>query len=74
MKQYALFVAVIGCLCAFVPANNRMKPNKATGIRTGADQLAKYLPLLKGKRVAMLANLTAIIGKIHLVQSLQQLV
>jgi uncharacterized protein YbbC (DUF1343 family) len=42
-------------------------------IRTGAEQTEKYLPYLKGKRVAILANLTSIIGKTHLVDSLQTL-
>jgi uncharacterized protein YbbC (DUF1343 family) len=42
-------------------------------IQTGAEQTAKYLPYLKGKRVAMLANQTTIIGKKHLVDSLQTL-
>jgi uncharacterized protein YbbC (DUF1343 family) len=39
-------------------------------IITGAEQTAKYLPYLKGKRVAVLANPTTIIGKKHLVDSL----
>jgi uncharacterized protein YbbC (DUF1343 family) len=38
---------------------------------TGADQTEKYLPYLKGKRVAILANQTSIIGKRHMVDSLQ---
>ncbi|HEY0740828.1 MAG TPA: exo-beta-N-acetylmuramidase NamZ domain-containing protein, partial [Chryseosolibacter sp.] len=42
-------------------------------IQTGAEQLDKYLPLIKGKRVAMLANQTTIIGKRHLVDSLKTL-
>lgn len=39
-------------------------------IITGADQTEKYVPYLKGKRVAVLANPTTIIGKKHLVDSL----
>jgi uncharacterized protein YbbC (DUF1343 family) len=42
-------------------------------IITGADQTEKYLPLLKGKRVGILANPTTIIGQTHLVDSLQKL-
>lgn len=42
-------------------------------IVTGADQLSKYIQYLKGKRVAMLANPTTIIGKKHLVDSLLSL-
>lgn len=42
-------------------------------IKTGAEQTDKYLPLLKGKRVAILANPTSIIGETHLVDSLKRL-
>ncbi len=42
-------------------------------ILTGAEQFDQFLPLLKGKRVAMLANSTSIIGKTHLVDSLKSL-
>lgn len=42
-------------------------------ILTGAEQVHKYLPYLKGKRVAIMANPTSIIGKKHLVDSLQSL-
>ena len=42
-------------------------------IKTGAEQTAKYIPLLKGKRVAIMANQTSIIGSSHLVDSLVKL-
>ena len=42
-------------------------------IATGAEQTDKYLPLLQGKRVAIMANPTSIIGKTHLVDSLKSL-
>jgi uncharacterized protein YbbC (DUF1343 family) len=42
-------------------------------IKTGAEQTDKYVPYLKGKRVAILANQTSIIGKTHLVDSLKSL-
>ncbi len=42
-------------------------------IMTGAEQVKNYLPLLQGKRVAVFANQTSLIGKTHLVDSLQQL-
>jgi uncharacterized protein YbbC (DUF1343 family) len=51
--------------------NNRS--GGGTSIRTGAEQTAEYVPYLKGKRVAILANQTAIIGKTHLVDSLKKL-
>jgi uncharacterized protein YbbC (DUF1343 family) len=40
-------------------------------ILTGADQTEKYIPYLKGKRVAILANRTSRIGEKHLVDSLK---
>ncbi|MFO7256344.1 MAG: DUF1343 domain-containing protein [Bacteroidota bacterium] len=39
-------------------------------ILPGADQTDKYLPYLEGKRVAIMANPTSIIGNTHLVDSL----
>lgn len=42
-------------------------------IKTGADQTEEYVPYLKGKRVAILANPTSVIGKTHLVDSLKKL-
>ncbi|RTQ45796.1 DUF1343 domain-containing protein [Hymenobacter gummosus] len=49
-----------------------LRPAAKTSIVTGADQTEAYLPYLKGKRVAVLANPTTIIGKKHLVDSLPQ--
>jgi uncharacterized protein YbbC (DUF1343 family) len=47
------------------------EPN--AGIITGADQTEKYVPYLRGKRVAILANPTSIIGRTHMVDSLKAL-
>jgi uncharacterized protein YbbC (DUF1343 family) len=52
-------------------ASDRSLPGP--GIKTGAEQTEKYLPYLKGKRVAIMANQTSIIGKSHLVDSLHKL-
>lgn len=46
---------------------------KKRGIVTGAEQTEKYLPLLKGKRVALLAKPSSIIGKKLLFDSLLKL-
>jgi uncharacterized protein YbbC (DUF1343 family) len=50
-----------------------VKTTTESALRTGADQTEKYLPLLKGKRVAILGNQTSVIGQTHLVDSLQSL-
>jgi uncharacterized protein YbbC (DUF1343 family) len=76
MKKFLLFVVCIATvfyLGACAAANAGNKPKAEKNMRTGADQLEKYLPLLKGKRVAVMANPTTIIGKSHLVDSLQKL-
>jgi uncharacterized protein YbbC (DUF1343 family) len=39
-------------------------------IQTGARRMELYLPLLKGKTVALVANHTSCIGSTHLVDSL----
>jgi len=74
MKFFS-FLLVALSLC-FAPKNNTEKNvsiEERIQIKTGAEQTNKYVPYLKGKRVAMLANLTSIIGKTHLVDSLKTL-
>ena len=53
-------------------AQNNADENKLS-IRTGAEQTEKYIPLLQGKRVAVMANPTSIIGNTHLIDSLKKL-
>lgn len=59
----------------FTTENNRSIPIIVAKdqIKTGADQTEKYVPYLAGKRVAILANQTSIIGQTHLVDSLKTL-
>lgn len=76
MKQTLLvgMMVAISMTTAFCnTAKHIENAGTATTIKTGADQTEKYLPLLKGKRVAVLANQTTIIGKVHLVDSLKKL-
>lgn len=46
---------------------------QTTSVTPGAARTGQYLPLLKGKRVALLVNQTATIGQTHLVDSLLKL-
>jgi len=65
--------------CAQSSKKNAIKNSKKqTFIKTGANQTHLYLPLLKGKRVAVVANQTSVIFKddktyTHLVDSLLSL-
>ena len=63
MKLYFLILLII-------LSNNLFA---AEGIKTGAEQTEKYLPLLNGKRIAVVANQTSVIGKTSLVDSLLSL-
>ncbi len=47
--------------------------NNQLNIIPAADQLDEYLPLLKGKKVAMLVNHTSTVGKSHIVDTLVKL-
>lgn len=72
-----LFPFIIVALALCTSCNSqKQSQNTATvangQIKTGADQTEKYLPYIKGKRVAILANQTSIIGKTHLVDSLKK--
>lgn len=42
----------------------------AQNVKTGADRMEVYLPLLKGKKVAVFANQTSVVGNMHLVDTL----
>ncbi len=73
MKLFIIFFVIIS-LCF----KNKNNPNKLavkinSSIKTGADQTEKYVPYLKGKSVAILANQTSIINRTHLVDSLKRL-
>ena len=50
---------------------NKMEIEKR--VITGAERTEQYLPILKGKNVAVLANQTSMIGRTHLVDSLLSL-
>ena len=63
LSLFALFF-----LASFTDTQKVVKQKKQ--IITGADQISKYLPYLKGKRIGMLVNQTSIIGKTPSVDSL----
>ena len=46
------------------------QPAEAPKVITGAERMAVYLPMLKGKAVAVFANQTSMVGNTHLVDTL----
>jgi uncharacterized protein YbbC (DUF1343 family) len=75
MKKLLLLTVLVSMTFVYCAYNNRTSFAKSVAgeLKTGAEQTNEYVPYLKGKRVAILANQTAIIGKSHLVDSLQKL-
>jgi uncharacterized protein YbbC (DUF1343 family) len=64
MKKYlASFLFLATTLCAFAQSKN-------IKIMPGAERLPTYLPMLKGKAVAVFANHTSTVGTTHLVDTL----
>ncbi len=73
MKKILLLSFLSGMIfisCKRMPAASA---TSSSTLQTGAEQTQQYLPYLSGKRVALLANQTAIIGNTHLVDSLRKL-
>ncbi len=74
-------VGFSGLLAVLILISQRFGPSAtssdpslvAPSILTGADQVAAYIPHLKGKRVGMLVNTTSIIGTTPSVDSLRAL-
>lgn len=71
MKLFAS-ASILFLLFFFSCSVNRKSSSPTTGIQTGAEQMSKYIPYLKGKRVAMMANQTTIVGSSHLVDTLRK--
>lgn len=65
-----LFTFAVFLLFTIATFGQTKVSNSKSNILTGAEQTDKYIPYLKNKRVAILANPTTIIGKKHLIDSL----
>lgn len=56
--------------CAQSPFAQQSNPVPTGKVITGADRMAVYLPMLKGKAVAVFANQTSVVNGTHLVDTL----
>jgi uncharacterized protein YbbC (DUF1343 family) len=68
MKKIGWFTLLCGLL--FAQATTGQSPAKIT---PAAERTNVYVPLLKGKRVAVFANQTSMVGNTHLVDTLRSL-
>ena len=58
-------VLIILTIVIFYSCNGQMK-----NIETGADQTGRYIPMLEGKQIAIVANQTSMVKNTHLVDTL----
>lgn len=72
MKKHVPVFIVVFLYTFYLHAQTAIKYSNDS-IRTGAEQTEKYVPYLKGKKVAILANQSSIIKDTHLVDSLMAL-
>ena len=67
MKNPVLLFVIFTLYCSISACSGQSGPK---GVITGAEQTEAWLPLLREKRVGILTNHTAVIGKTHLVDTL----
>jgi uncharacterized protein YbbC (DUF1343 family) len=69
------FVALSTCVPEKQPikVESIVSVQESTKVITGAERIALYRPMLKGKRVGLVVNQTSIIGNSHLLDSLIKL-
>ncbi len=65
-----MLITLIGVLSFGCKSKTEKSESESAKILTGAEQLDVYLPLLKGKKVGLMANQTTIVGDKHLVDVL----
>ncbi|MCF2499088.1 exo-beta-N-acetylmuramidase NamZ family protein [Dyadobacter chenhuakuii] len=68
--SFLLLLAMRGIECNAQTASPKQSKTDKRGIITGADQTDKYLQYLKGKRIALVANQSSLIGNKSSVDSL----
>lgn len=67
--KYITFILILP-FCLSINAQTTGKSAKSSAITPGAERMDIYLPLLKGKSVAVFANQTSMVNKTHLVDTL----
>ena len=72
IQHLCLLMIFLSSLTAYAQTSKKAAPNTKHVI-TGADRIDVYLPYLKGKKVAIFANHTSLVGKTHLVDTLHKL-
>ena len=69
-KSLIIIPFILITFSACLQNSEKAEKGQDTALQTGAEQTELYLSLLKGKKVALVANQTSMIEKTHLVDSL----
>lgn len=72
-RKYLLFIVALlsNCINSCAQTNNStIQKSNTPGVITGAERMQVYLPMLKGKSVAVFANQTSMVNSTHLVDTL----
>lgn len=70
MMKNSIYLLICIVLCSLQSCSNQKPVFQQLTIQTGAEQTEKYIPLLKNKKVAVVANHSTMINGTHLVDSL----
>src|SRR6187399_2722807 len=74
MIQFKFLSIALFCVLSICGTAQKKSDNKISStISPGAERLDQYLPLLKGKNIAVFANQTSMVGNTHLVDTLKKL-
>jgi hypothetical protein len=73
MRFGLIFVIISFCFSWVGCAQVKKISSFNNEVKTGADQINEYLPLLKGKSIAVFANQTSVVNHTHLVDTLTKL-
>jgi len=69
-KNLNRFTLLLILLSSCLFSQTALVTKEYNSVKTGAEQFDKYLPLLKGKRVALVTNVTGLVGKTSIVDTL----
>lgn len=70
MKKILIFCSFVITAITACSQPRRITETPSSQVITGAERMNVYLPLLKGKKVAVFANQTSMVGNTHLVDTL----
>lgn len=70
---FSLFVFLAFLMYGFFFGTSGFSQELTKEIKPGAERISEYLPLIKDKRIALVANQTSVVGEKHLVDTLLSL-